>query len=307
MLKKLILEGQNEGPHLLITAGIHGDEYEPMEACRRVYNEVKKITNKLSGKLTIVPVVNEPAFELNSRTGSDQLDLARVCPGNKKGSETEKIASAVSELIRTADYYIDMHNGGRLHNIYPFSGYMLHPKESVLDAQRNLAKSFMLPIVWGTDPAMEGRTLSVARDANIPSIYIEIGGAGIYDELMTGLAYKGCINVLKHLNMLPEKAKKESVMIHLEDFRKQSGHLQKLLPSPCDGFYLPKVSLGQRVAKGDIIGYVQDILGENSTSIRADHDGLIFILRNPPSVKQGDALGAILPAIEHDKIQSIYE
>ena len=179
--------------------------------------------------------------------------------------------------------------------------------KSVLDAQRKLAKSFMLPIIWGTDPDMEGRTLSVARDANIPSIYIEIGGAGIYDELMTGLAYKGCMNVLKHLEMLPEKPKKESVMIHLEDFRKHSGHLQKLLPSPCDGFYLPKVSLGQRVTTGDIIGHVQDILGENSTCIRADQDGLIFILRNPPSVKEGDALGAILPANEIDKIQSIYE
>ena len=148
MLKKLSVKGSLPGPHLLITAGVHGDEYEPMEAARRIFKDVNKLRGELKGTLTVVPVVNIPAFELISRTGGDGLDLARSCPGNEKGSETEQIAHAISELIRTADYYIDMHNGGRLHNIYPFSGYMLHKSKPVLEAQRQLAKAFMLPIIW---------------------------------------------------------------------------------------------------------------------------------------------------------------
>ena len=139
MLNYLTIKANKPGPHLLITAGVHGDEYEPLEACRRIYQKVKQMHDKLSGYLTIIPVVNQSSFELGSRMGSDDLDLARVCPGNEEGSETEQIAYAESKLIRTADYYIDMHTGGRLHNIYPFAGYMLHPDSYILQSQRQLA------------------------------------------------------------------------------------------------------------------------------------------------------------------------
>lgn len=307
MLETLTLIGNFPGPHLLITAGVHGDEYEPMEACRKIHKTLNRFQNKLKGKITLVPVVNKPAFEMNSRTGKDELDLARTCPGNKKGTETEQIAYAVSQLIKTADYYIDLHNGGKLHNIYPFVGYMLHPNKAVLEQQRQLATSFLLPIIWGTDSKMEGRTLSVARDENIPAIYTEIGGAGIYDDLMMTLTYEGCMNVIKHLGMIPENQNKKEPKYHLEDFRENSGHLQKLLPAPCDGFYIPIVTFGQRVKTGDLIGYIQDNVGENTVEVKANQDGVIFILRNPPSVKKGDGLGAILPVNENNKMQSIYD
>ncbi len=39
-----------------------------------------------------------------------------------------------------------------------------------------MALAFNLPLVWGTDYRPNGRTLSVARDAKIPAIYLEFGG-----------------------------------------------------------------------------------------------------------------------------------
>ena len=36
ILKTHIIEGQQPGPHLLITGGVHGDEWEPMVAIRRL-------------------------------------------------------------------------------------------------------------------------------------------------------------------------------------------------------------------------------------------------------------------------------
>ena len=52
MLNKLVVKGNSSGPHLLITAGIHGDEYEPMEAVRRVYKIVEEMQDSLQGTLT---------------------------------------------------------------------------------------------------------------------------------------------------------------------------------------------------------------------------------------------------------------
>ena len=50
------------------------------------------------GLLTLVPIVNEAAYLRGSRTAEDELDLARVCPGDPNGSITERTAHALSEL-----------------------------------------------------------------------------------------------------------------------------------------------------------------------------------------------------------------
>ena len=307
MFDKLVLTGSQDGPHLLITAGVHGDEYEPMEALRRLHGILKEKREDLAGTVTLVPVVNKSAFRRGTRTGVDDKDLARICPGNSDGSESEKVAKALSDLIITANFYIDLHNGGQNHNIFPFAGYVLHPNQAIHERQRQLAKAFLLPIVWGTDPTLPGRTLSVARDANIPAIYTEIGGQGIYDETNMVLAVDGCVNVLRYLAMIPGTANKGEPNYHLEDYRPNSGYLQRLLPSPEEGFYIPHVTFGQRVATHEVIGYVQDDLGGKRTPVRADRDGIVFILRSVPAVKKGDPLGAILPVTEDNQMQSIYE
>jgi predicted deacylase len=109
-LQTLRIEGTRPGPHLLITGGVHGDEFEPMVAIRRLAARVKP--RDLHGTLTLVPVVNEAAFLLGQRVADDGLDLARTFPGRADGSITERVAFAASELIRTADAFIDLHTGG---------------------------------------------------------------------------------------------------------------------------------------------------------------------------------------------------
>ena len=59
-LQTHVIAGSSTGPHLLITGGVHGDEFEPMVAIRRLMHLPELA--KLRGKLTLVPVVNESAF-----------------------------------------------------------------------------------------------------------------------------------------------------------------------------------------------------------------------------------------------------
>src|SRR5947209_7577025 len=92
-LRSKVLAGRGEGPHLLITGGVHGDEFEPMAAVRRLLREIDPA--RLRGRITFVPVVNEPAFERGRRTAEDGLDLARTCPGRDDGSMTERIAASL--------------------------------------------------------------------------------------------------------------------------------------------------------------------------------------------------------------------
>ena len=222
--------GTTDGPHLLITGGVHGDEFEPMAAIRRLMREVDPV--QLRGRLTLVPVVNEAAFLRGARTAEDERDLARTCPGRPDGSVTEQTAHAISQLIRTADYFIDLHTGGTTMSVLPLTGYKLVPDEAVRETQRRMAHAFNLPLVWGTDYRLEGRTLSVARDAGVPAIYAEYLGRGLCDPAGIDAYVEGCLNVMAELDMLDRERPASRVERTVDDFRESAGHMQIRNPSP---------------------------------------------------------------------------
>jgi predicted deacylase len=290
------IEGHAPGPHVLITGGVHGDEFEPMAAVRRLIHEVRP--QDLRGRLTLIPVVNEPAFRLGRRAGDDGLDLARTCPGRADGSPTEQIAHALATHIRRADAYVDLHTGGTRLRVLPMTGYMLHPDAAVLEKQRRMARAFGLPVIWGTDPNLNGRSLSVARDAGIPSLYAEYLGGGLCDPEGIRAYVDGCWNVLASLGMLDPPASpapKPAVdPLVVEDDRPESGHMQINHPSPCEGFFAPAVSLGQPVRQGEPFGSVTDPLGSSVAGIPAAKTGIVLVLHSFSRVNAGDSLGVIL-------------
>ena len=284
--------GNKPGPHLLITAGVHGDEYEPILTVLRLIMEIKK--KNFGGTLTLVPVVNQSAFSRASRTGEDGLDLARTCPGKPNGTLTERVADEISTLIRQADYLIDLHTGGNAYQIAPLTGYMLHASEKVLSGQSMMARTFNLPIVWGTTPRLEGRTLSIARDANIPAIYTEYGGGGYNPHIIEKLT-EGCFNVMMGLGMTEGTLPEDEVKYTVEDYRENSGYLQLMHPSPEDGIFVAMVSVGELVQKGQPMGKVFNIRSEMLAEVPAEGNGIVLLLRVIPSVKKGESLGGVLP------------
>lgn len=286
-------EGEAKGNTLLILAGVHGDEYEPILAANELIDVFRK--GILKGKVVIVPIANQSAFDLDSRVGSDGLDLARVCPGDEKGSITERVGYRITELIKDADYLVDMHTGGKQLDIYPLAGYMLHADENVLMKQRAMAKAFGFPVIWGTDPTPNGRTLSVARDANIPAIYLEYGGGNSIRKEVIVAYVKGCLNVATSLGIINNGSEIISPKFHVEDYTPNGGHLQVKQPSPESGLFIPCVSNGNKISKGDIWGVVKNLETGFSVNSCADDNGIVLFIRNTAFVKKGDSLGGILP------------
>ncbi len=289
------------GPHVLITAGVHGDEFEPVLAAESLVQDIGDFLIK--GKVSIIPVVNMSAYTQKSRSGEDGLDLARSCPGNQHGTITEQVAFQVSDLIKKADYYIDLHTGGKIFDIFPLAGYMLHDSKKVLKAQRKMAEAFGLPVIWGTDRYAEGRTLSVARDANVPAIYVEHGGPSPISQDIIDEYKQGCLNVLASLSMVHSKAtSKQKPLYMVEDYRVNNGHLQSKTPAPVEGMFLPAVQPGRRINKGDPWGVIQNSITGESTEISTDANGLVLFTRISGYVKKNDSLGGVLPITEPGKI-----
>jgi len=307
-LQTHVIEGQQLGPHLLITGGVHGDEWEPMVAIRRLMR-LPELAD-ICGRLTLVPVVNEPAFVRGNRVADDGLDLARTCPGKPDGSITERTAYALTQLIRLADYYIDLHTGGTALTVFPLVGYVLHPRADVLEKQRQMARAFGLNVIWGTDWRLEGRSLSVARDANVPAIYCEYLGGGGCSPAGVEAYVAGCLSVMKVVGTLrvpspevesllandgtPTSSAGAPVPTTVEDPRPGSGHMQRCYPAPLAGCFETAVELGQTVEVGQPLGWVVDPLGRDRREVLSTQAGMVLVLRTFPSVKQGDSLAVIL-------------
>ncbi|MFO0901756.1 MAG: succinylglutamate desuccinylase/aspartoacylase family protein [Pirellulales bacterium] len=296
------ISGAEPGPHLLITGGVHGDEFEPMAAARRLIDRLSPAQlapQRLRGRVTLAPVVNVPAFRRGQRTADDGLDLARTCPGQADGTITQQVAFALSQLIRSADYYIDLHTGGTRLQVLPLAGYMLHPDSAICESQRRMARAFGLPLIWGSDWRLDGRSLSVARDAQVPAIYCEYQGGGGCDPQGVDAYEHGCLRVLADLGMLSADATSTlpppaSSPIVAEDARPGAGHMQVNLPAPQDGFFEPAVVLGQWVEQDSLFGHVVDVLGRRRAPVTTPHAGLVIVLHQFASVLAGESLGVVL-------------
>ena len=302
MQAPIYINSGKPGLNVLITAGVHGDEYEPILAAQAL---AKKIPNILqNGTVTIVPVVNTSAVSIDNRLGEDGCDLARICPGNHNGTVSEIAAAKLSVLINATDYYIDMHTGGKILSIFPLAGYMLHTSEAVLTKQQEMAHAFNLPLIWGTDQSPNGRTLSVARDANIPAIYVEYGGGNNVKVGIVEAYQQGCLNVLGYLKMFhtnPESIYSK-VKYWVEDYTPNNGHLQTKLPAISEGIFVPIVAIGQLVVQEQILGTITNISTHVKTTVHADIAGMVLFLRDAAVVKIGDSLGGILPVSESNKL-----
>lgn len=300
------VDDQHASPHLLITAGVHGDEYLPMlavEALIRRFDSDTQLCASLRGRLTLIPIVNRPAFSRGHRCGDDQLDLARSCPGSEIGSPTERIAAALSKRIQQADFYVDLHTGGTELCVHPLAGYVLHADPTILQQQRKLATAFQLPLAWGTSAELQGRSLSVARDAGVPAIYVEYLGA--HRELAEVAARRldssdtdhplvaGCLNVMRHLSMLPEPEQLAVNQEVIEDWRPNSGHMQVCNPAPVTGFLKMVVQLGQEVNGGDLIAEIMPESGQVKHSVVSQQAGQVVVVRDYPRVNQGDSVAVI--------------
>ncbi len=291
-LRTIEFEGTDSGPHLLITGGVHGNEFTPMAAIRKLSKLID--ANVLTGRLTLVPIVNRAAFLNGARTAEDGLDLARTCPGRCDGSVTERTAVALSELIRSADYYVDLHTGSSTESLSPMSGYVLHKSEEILNKQREMARAFNLPIIWGTSATLEGRSLSVARDANVPAIYTEYMGSGMCDADGVQDYVDGCLNVMASLGMI-ERTLPDSAIEHVvEDDRPDSGHMQVQNPSPITGFFESYAKLGDTIRAGECIGMAIDLNDDTAIPVVAGHEGIVLGLRTFSRVLKGESVAVLI-------------
>src|SRR5258707_571715 len=185
--------GSEDGPKLTVIAGVHGCEYASMAAVRQW--SASLAGRNLRGRVTVVPVLNLPAFQARSPfvVPEDGKNLNRCFPGDPDGTLAERLAHATfTRVITGSDALIDAHCGDLPEALEPFTLYEAGPSE---DKALALAVAYGLGYVIRQEPgpgrAVGGTTSAAAAEVGIPAITAEAGGWGVIQQAAGDLAVTG--------------------------------------------------------------------------------------------------------------------
>ena len=235
-LAVLVARGGAAGPTLLVLGGVHGDEYEGPHAVRTVFRALA--AGQLRGTFIGVPVTNVPAFEAGTRSSPlDGLNLARVFPGRRAGTPTERIAYQVgNHLIGRCDLLIDLHSSGTHAAMPTLVGYYADDSE-VGRRSRAAAFAFGAPVVWGHSSRGAGSHGERGDGAWHPLALHRMSWRRLAAPGYGALYARGVTNVMRQLGMLPGDPEREPPHYHLHG----SGRIEDALAVRSSGFLLPAV------------------------------------------------------------------
>ena len=276
--------GRNPGPHLLITGGVHGDEYEGPAASTEFFSALDP--TRLNGTVTVLPVVNVAAWQARRRrTPVDDGDLNRAFPGDPAGSPTCQLAAAVfNTFVPPADAVIDLHSGGTAIMHLPMVGV---PGDD--DRARGVLAAFDHRFYHWRMPDVAGVFSNEAHRAGKIAVGVEWGGGGLLDPegvtaLVAALARSIAGLGLGDGGFAPPVIEGPSPLPPL------AGDYQS---SPVAGIWTATVKLGTHIKAGEILGRLHDPLSGQSIEVKAGRSGIIAALPHQAWVPAGAPLAYI--------------
>lgn len=272
-----VFRGQNPGPTLLISGGLHGDEINSVEIVRRCL--VRGLFENLNaGTVIAIPIINIYGFINFSREVPDGKDVNRSFPGSARGSLASQVAHVLStEILPTIDFGIDFHTGGATRYNFPQIRFSkTDPKAE------ELARAFAAPITIGND-VIDKSFRKEALNQGKSIIVFEGAESKRYDELSTEEGYKGIQRILHYLDMYSAEDMIEGSVqtVYTET------HWQRAEKA---GLYIFAKSSGEEVKEGDYMGTIHDPHNTYEHLVKADRTGIVIGHNNSPIVNAGDAL-----------------
>jgi len=271
-----VIHGRQDGPTLLITAALHGDEINGVEICRRLL-KLPRI-NQLKGTLIVVPIVNTYGFVQQSRYLPDRRDLNRSFPGSGKGSLGSRMAYQFTEqILSKCSHAIDLHTGAIHRANLPQVRASAKDKVAL-----RMAEVFNAPIIIKA-ASREGTMRGTANSLGIPILLYEAGEALRFDEQSIKVGVRGILNVMTDLGMLRAGRKKPNTK---SLFSKKSSWVR----AEHDGIARYYVGLGQTVKPGDTLAHIYSPYSDFEVAVEASFAGVVIGRNNLPLVNEGEAL-----------------
>ena len=275
------------GPTALVTAGVHGDEYEGLLIARRLIKDFQP--SDITGRVIVMPAVNLPAVRARTRTSPiDRQNMNRAFPGDAGAGPTAMIASFIERrLLPNIDVALDLHSGGT-QSIYAPCGYVYEMGDAAFRSRKLAAcHAFGAPLTATVAATSSGGSLSAACErAGIPMLATELGGGARLDRTAFELGWRGTLNLLRHAGVLAGVAEPTST-----SFRRTSSR-ECFVMAPIDGLFEPCVEPGSDVEAGAPAGRIwpTDDLARDPVELTFSLGGTVLCCRTMPMVTRGDYL-----------------
>ena len=262
-----IINGQEDGNIVLLTAGIHGAEYPCIKTAIELAKEIEP--KEVKGAVIIVHPVNTQAF-IERRVAivpEDNKNINRVFPGNENGTISDKIAYVLTNKIqKISDFYIDMHGGDLHESLYSYVYYPGIGEEDIVKRSKAIAEKVNVDYMVRSS-ATTGAYNSAAI-LGTPSILIERGGCGLCKKEDVESYKKDIYNILRTLHVLDETEYKIKTPLEINEV--------KYIDSEYDGCLEMHVKSGEKIKKGQKLYEITDFFGNVLTEHNAEYDGVVL-------------------------------
>lgn len=193
-----IINGEQSGPSMFITAAIHGDELNGIEVVRSVAREWNH--EDINGTLVCIPVLNPLGFMAQQRyLPVHKRDLNRSFPGRKQSTGSKRIAHKLwMTFISKCDFGVDLHTSTRGRtNMFHVRADMNNKKTE------RLARALGSNVLIDTEGS-EGMLRYEATTHGIPTVAIEMGEAHRFERNHIDTALEGLRSVFAEYGIHPE-------------------------------------------------------------------------------------------------------
>ncbi|MBW6457902.1 MAG: succinylglutamate desuccinylase/aspartoacylase family protein [FCB group bacterium] len=270
---RMEIRSEQDGPLVLFTACMHGDEIGGTVIIHELFKRLKK--HLLKGSVVAFPLVNPFGFETISRNiAMSKEDLNRSFPGDEKGTLAERIAAIIfsSILKERPALVIDLHNDWNKSIPY----VLLDPSRPATVNRDILSYAATTRLLQIEDTeTIEASLTCNLINRNIPSLVLELGESYIINEKNIEIGIKAIWNILRDMDMvaddgftyrfpLPEQVRNKMLKYSPLPLSSTSGII-RFLRKPGD-----IVKKGQKIAK------VYNAFGKQIETISARADGIII-------------------------------
>ncbi len=278
-------------PGAALVAGLHGDEINGIFILSRLADFLNGVEAgkypelRLVRRVLIIPAVNVLGVNLRTRTWPfDKSDINRMFPGSTTGETTQRIAYAVLEATKRADYRIDIHTASADFEEIP--QVRLHGPSA---ADRETALLFGLPAVMerSLSPVFTTTMLHSWRVWPGQSFVLRVGQAGLVQLDHCQRVFRSLVAFLGRVGIL------EGVDIAAEDeevccFNKASAYR---VYAEKAGTFVSDRQVGRWVGSGQELGYIYDSFSGNVIEkVISPIAGLLTGIRRHPLLFEGDLI-----------------
>jgi predicted deacylase len=282
----IIERSKIDGPTVLFSACLHGDEINGTEIVRQIIR--KQINKPNRGTIICIPIINIFGFLNQTREFPDKRDLNRVFPGSKTGSLASRFAHfLVTEIIPKIDYAVDFHAGGASR----FNAPQIRIAPNNLEL-KELASVFNSPFTLYSKN-ISGSFRNACTKLDVKMLLFEGGKSLDLNDMITEDGYQGAKRFLDHLDMLNLKKEAKKVSKKTIFIEKSSW-----VRANYSGMFHSMVTISAFVKKGDVMAIISDPFGKVEHKLKAPSDGYIINVNDAPIVYQGDAVFHISTRLE---------